>query len=268
MIVRLTSVDVCFPEHQALRAINLTVGAEERVALLGHSGAGKSTLLRLLNGLVRPSRGTVEVFGTDIATLTARALRATRAQIAFVPQGFDLPGSLRVVHNVNAGRLGEWSTWKALASLVRPIDLARVNAALEAVDLGGYIWRRTDELSGGEQQRVALARALVQRPRLLLADEPISSLDPALAAHSLRLMTNTLHPTSPPTGAGRAISDSDHTPRTVEAIVASLHSPALALEFFTRVVGLRDGSIIFDRKPDDVTSDDLDAIYASDCPMP
>ena len=265
VIVQLNSVDVTFGGHCALRSIDLTICTGERVALLGRSGAGKSTLLRLINGLVRPSRGQVEVFGHDLAALSTTELRATRAQIATVSQGVDLPGALRVVHNVNAGRLGEWSTWKAMVSLIRPIDQARVAAALSAVDLDGFQWRRTDELSGGEQQRVAIARALVQQPRLLLADEPVSSLDPVLAAESLRQITNTMLAPMPLT---TNVASSKPVPTRVEGIVASLHSPPLALEFFDRIIGLRDGAVIFDRKSIEVDDADLDSIYAADASMP
>ncbi len=264
-IVQLNSVDVSFATHHALRSIDLTVGTGERVALLGRSGAGKSTLLRLISGLVRPSAGTVEVFGNNLALLRNAALRETRAQIATVSQNVDLPGSLRVVHNVNAGRLGQWSTWKALASLIRPIDLDRVTAALAAVELDGYQWRRTDELSGGEQQRVAIARALIQQPRLMLADEPVSSLDPALAQLSLRQLTNAMLAPMPTVNNSGA---SGVEARRVEGIMASLHSPALALEFFDRIIGLRLGTIVFDRKSVDVHDADLQAIYGSDSSIP
>ena len=264
VIVQLCSVDVVFAAHHALRSIDLSICTGERVALLGRSGAGKSTLLRLINGLVSPSGGSVEVFGDNLAELSNRQLRTSRANIATVSQAVDLPGSLRVVHNVNAGRLGEWSTWKAMVSLVRPIDQRRVAAALAAVELDGYQWRRTDELSGGDQQRVGIARALVQQPRLLLADEPVSSLDPVLAAQSLRQITNTMLAAAPATAVG---ANSEPPPRRVESIIASLHSPALALEFFDRVIGLRNGGILFDRKSNEVDDADLDALYAAGASM-
>ncbi len=258
-IVQLRSVDVAFGSQRALRSIDLTIGTGERVAVLGRSGAGKSTLLRLINGLTRPTSGSVELFGQDLSALNNARLRTTRRQVAMVPQGIDLPGSLRVVHNVNAGRLGEWSTFTALRSLVRPIDMPRVIAALLSVELDGYEWRRTDELSGGEQQRVAIARALVQQPRLLLADEPVSSLDPNLAAEALHQITNTM--LAPPMRDARG--DIGESTQRVECIVASLHSPALALQFFDRIIGLREGAIAFDRRSQDITTVELDSMYAT-----
>ncbi len=259
-IIELSSVDVTYTARPAVSNIDIAIRAGERVALLGSSGAGKSTLLRLMNGLVRPSRGSVSVFGKNLNALSGSALRTTRAQIATVPQGAALPGSLRVVHNVNAGRLGEWPTWKALASLLRPRDQHRVAAALATVDLEGYEWRRTDGLSGGEQQRVAIARALVQRPRIVLADEPVSSLDPTLAAEALRALVDAA-PADSNSAAGK--SQTDPTASRAEVVVASLHAPALAIEFFDRIIGLRNGRILFDRAASEVTQTQLDLLYTT-----
>jgi phosphonate transport system ATP-binding protein len=145
-----------------------------------------------------------------------------------------------VVHNVNAGRLGRWGTARALASLVWPRSLDVVRDALDRVDLGWALHERTERLSGGERQRVAIARLLVQEPELVVADEPVSSLDPVRAAGILGLLG-----TSP----------------TVSTLVVSLHQPALAREHCTRVVGLRQGRIVLDRPAADVDDADLNDLY-------
>jgi len=247
--IRLTSVSVDFggaPNTSVVHALvdlDLTVRVGERVALLGASGAGKSTLLDVLAGLVEPTAGSVEVLGERIAGLGERALRRHRARVGVVRQHHGLPGSLRVVHNVNGGRLGTWSTLRALTSLIRPQGRADVDRALVAVGLEGLADRRTGDLSGGQQQRVAVARCLLQQPELLLADEPVSAVDPKLSDDVLTL-----------------VCDRSASKRTS---IVSLHDPALARQHVDRVIGLRDGSIAFDLAPLDVSDALLDALYRS-----
>jgi phosphonate transport system ATP-binding protein len=225
----------------ALWEVSLTVRSGERVALLGPSGAGKSTLLGLLDGTVEATSGDVVVLGERPARLPPRARRRLRSRVGAVHQRLELVGQLRVVHNVNGGRLGRWSLPRATWSLVRPQGLPEVLAALEQVGLADRVFDRTDELSGGQQQRVALARVAVQDPDLVLADEPVSSLDPALAARVLDLLTAV--------AAGRSL-------------VASLHDPALAVHRFDRLVGLRDGRVVFDLPPSAVHGALLDDLYS------
>ena len=225
----------------ALRDLTLTVPPGQRVAVLGPSGAGKSTLLALANGLVTPTSGDVRVLGARLSTLSTRQRRRLRSRIGSVHQHLDLVGPLRVVHNVNAGRLGEWSLPRAAWSLVRPQGVPQVVAALEQVGLADRVFDRTDELSGGQQQRVALARVLLQDPELVLADEPVSSLDPTLAVRVLELLTAVVgHRT----------------------LLASMHNPELAARFFDRLVGLREGRVVFDVTSNAVPAGALDALYA------
>ena len=260
--VVLDDVSVHYSGSPALSNIDLVVHEGERVALVGRSGAGKSTLLRLLNGSVRPSSGTVTVLGSDLGVLKPRELRAVRRRIGMVAQGLDLAGPLRVRHNVAAGRLGRTSTLGAVWSLLRPRSDDEVGAALAAVDLEGFEERRTDELSGGEQQRVAVARVLVQRPGLLLADEPVSSLDPELAmrvgATLCRLVRD----------AGSDGPAPDSVTRDVvahasgaDALVMSLHLPDLARRLCDRVVGLAGGRIVFDVAGADLSPTLLEEAY-------
>ncbi len=229
--LRLRGAGLHFGNTVALDSITLDIVPGERVALVGPSGAGKSSLLSLANASVAPTVGTVEVLGQRPIELSAGERRALRAQIGTVYQSLHLPGALRVVHNVSAGRLGRWSTRTAVRSLIRPVDLADTQQALDSLGIGDKLWRRTDELSGGERQRVAIARLLVQRPAIVCADEPIASLDPARAHEVLRLLLDV--------SAGRTL-------------VVSLHAFELAVEYFDRVIGLHAGNIVFDRSADDL----------------
>lgn len=244
--VRLTRVTVRYGSTTALHDVDLCVRSGERVALLGPSGAGKSTLLGLLHGRVRPDSGTVSVLGTDLVRAGEPELRRLRRRIGALSQGLDLVGPLRVVHNVNAARLADWSFGRALWSLLRPRPDPVVEAALERVGLGDRAFARTDALSGGEQQRVALARLLVASSALVLADEPVSSLDPGLAEQILQLLV----------GATEGTTDE---PRT---LVLSLHDPGLARRFTDRLIGLRDGRVVFDLPSSEVDADRLARLYA------
>ena len=229
----------------ALAGVTLTVNPGERVAVIGPSGAGKSTMIRLLNGTLVAHDGAVRILGRDVATASARSLREVQRRIGTIHQQFDLVEQLRVVNNVNAGRLGFWPLWKALLSLLSPRDLAPVRHALDRVGIGDKLHARTGDLSGGEQQRVAIARVLVQQPTAVLADEPVASLDPARGAEILNL----LHDISVETGI---------------TLLASLHDVSLALHRFQRVIGLRDGRVAFDVAPAEVTATDLDDLYATE----
>ena len=240
-VIRLCGAGRRFGSHQALSDLDFTVQAGERVGVLGTSGAGKSTLLALLNGSLEPTTGSVEVFGENLALLSAPRRRLLQQRIGSISQDLALIEQVRVLHNVNAGRLARWSTTRALASLVWPHSLDVVRDALDCVDLGWALHERTERLSGGERQRVAIARLLVQAPELVVADEPVSSLDPVRAAGILGLL-----------GASP----------TVRTLVVSLHQPALAHEHCTRVVGLRSGRIVLDRPAADVSDAALDDLYA------
>ena len=241
-VVRLVAVGRRFGDREALRGIDLVITAGERVAVLGASGAGKSTLLALLNASLRPTSGEVEVLGQQPGVLPARRLRLLQRRIGTVGQRLDLIDQVRVVHNVNAGRLARWSTPRALLSLVSPRSLDSVQAALARVGLGWALYERTERLSGGERQRVAVARLLVQEPELVLADEPVSSLDPTLAAEILELL-------AAPSGA----------PVT---LVVSLHQPELAVRHCTRAIGLRGGDLVFDVQVSELRAELLDELYA------
>jgi phosphonate transport system ATP-binding protein len=241
--IALHRVTVSFGPHRALDEVDLAVRAGERVALVGPSGAGKSTLLGLCTGAVRPTGGEVEVLGQSLARLGARQLLVLRRRIGTIHQQLHLVGRLRVVHNVNAGHLGRWSGWQALSSLVRPREVETAREALARTDIEDKLLARTDTLSGGEQQRVALARILVQDPEVVLADEPVSSLDPARADEVMRLLCDTVA-----------------TPR--RTLVVSLHDFDLAVRRCDRVVGLRDGRVQFDLPAAEIDSRHREELYS------
>ena len=240
-VVRLRGVRREFGGRAALDHVDLTVHEGERVALLGPSGAGKSTLLALLNGSLRPTSGTVEVLGVDLAGVSPTGLRAIQRRVGTISQRLDLVDQVRVLHNVNAGRLGAWGTGRALLALAMPRADPTVTAALGQVGLGWAVHERTERLSGGERQRVAIARLLVQRPELVLADEPVSSLDPSRAAEVLDLLRTT-------------------TPRG--SLVVSLHQPELARRHCTRALGLQSGRVVFDVPVDELDEAALAGLYA------
>jgi phosphonate transport system ATP-binding protein len=227
----------------ALDGIDLLIQRGEQVALIGPSGAGKTTLFRLLNCTLRPTSGKLWINTEDVETLHGKRLRQARSLIGTIYQQHNLVPRLRVVHNVLAGQLGRWSTFRSLSSLARPQDIEIARRALHQVEIPDKIFERTDELSGGQQQRVAIARVLVQDPEVILADEPVSSVDPTLASTIVRLL----------------ISISKSTRKT---LVVSLHSVDLALAYFPRVIGVKQGRAAFDLAPDKISEAMLEDLYA------
>ncbi|WP_136610662.1 phosphonate ABC transporter ATP-binding protein [Sinomonas albida] len=226
-VIRLSGVSKDFGSTRALSGVDLTVERGEVVVLLGLSGSGKSTLLRHLDGLELPTRGDVEVLGRSLPKLKAHELRRVRARVAMIFQQFELVPSLTVLENVLTGalarlkgpRLGLWAYPKQL-KLAALTHLDRVGMLEKA-------YERADQLSGGQQQRVAIARALMQSPEILLADEPVASLDPESSAQVMRLI--------------REIAADDGL-----TVVCSLHQVDLALGWGDRIVGLRHGEVVLD----------------------
>jgi phosphonate transport system ATP-binding protein len=227
-----------------LDGVDLDIGRAEVVALIGPSGAGKSTLLRCLNGLVSPTAGEIVVGGDTVSGASASELRRVRARIGFVFQQFNLLRRLSVLENVLVGSLTRVPTLRSLLGLFPAADVARARVALERVGLASLGDRRVDTLSGGQQQRVAIARALVQEPSVLLADEPMASLDPALSHTVLGLL--------------RHISEEDGL-----TVVTSLHVLELARLYGRRVVGLRAGRIVYDGSPEGLTEAAAERLFAS-----
>ncbi len=240
----LQAATVRFGDVTALHPTTLSVAAGEAVALVGPSGAGKTTLLRLLGGTLRPTGGDVHVGGASLTSLDSGALRALRAQVGFVHQDRSLIPNLRVHQNVLAGRLGRTGFFGSLRTMLfppRPV-VRRAHALLARVGIPETLFSRADTLSGGHQQRVSVARALFQEPKVLLADEPVASVDPARARDTVELLTR--------------ISKEDGL-----TLVMSLHNLDLAREYFPRLVGLRSGRVLFDEAAEDVDDAAFHALY-------
>lgn len=228
----------------ALGGVNLSVGNGATLALLGPSGAGKTTLLTLLDGRLRHWRGRVSVLDTALSPDRAPP-RRDRADTGFVFQEFALVERSTVERNVLNGRLGRMGTARALFGRPSAQDADIVRRAIEDCGIADLADRRVDTLSGGQRQRVAIARCLAQEPKLILADEPVSNLDPARAADILGLLTR----------AGRS--------RGATTIFSS-HQPELARRFADRVVGMRNGRVLFDLPTDALTDGDEAALYGED----
>lgn len=240
--VEVASLTKRFGNTLACNDISIAVPRGELVALIGLSGSGKSTLLRHLNGLHRPTSGMVHVLDCAVDRASGRELRALRRQVAFVFQQFNLVGRLSVLENVLTGALGR--TRGPRYGVLSYSRAARQQAyeQLERVGLADRCFQRADTLSGGQQQRVAIARALMQRPRLLLADEPVASLDPESSVQVMDVLFR--------------ICVEDRL-----TVVCSLHQVELALGWAHRIVGLRDGQVVLDRGAATLDADAVSEVY-------
>jgi phosphonate transport system ATP-binding protein len=245
---RLEKVAKVFGRQQvAVEGIDLEVQRGEKLALIGPSGAGKTTLFRMLNCTLRPTSGRLWVNGDEAAELHGKRLREVRRKIGTVYQQHNLVPRLRVIHNVLSGNLGSWSTMRSLLSLLRPLEVELAYGALRQVGIAEKIFSRTDELSGGQQQRVAIARVLIQDPEVILADEPVSSVDPSLASAMVKLLLD--------------ISEQTH-----KTLLINLHSVDLALAYFPRVIGIKKGVVLFDLSPEKISDSLLEDLYSGHLP--
>ncbi len=230
---------------RALDGISLDVQRGEFVVLIGLSGSGKSTLLRCINRLVDPTSGTVAFDGIDVTAADRVAMRHVRRRIGMIFQQFNLVRRSSVFSNVLAGRLGYMSTWRTIASRPTSSDVAAAFENLGRVGIADRAFGRADALSGGQQQRVGIARALMQKPELMLADEPVASLDPATSHSVMKYLEE--------------INKKDGI-----TVVCSLHFLSLARRYGTRVVALKGGRIAFDGKPSDIDERRFKDIYGED----
>ena len=227
---------------EALRGVSLTVGHDEVVFVIGPSGAGKSTLIRCINRLVEPDAGSITLDGLEITTLPPADLRRARRQMGMIFQEFNLVERLTVMENVLSGRLGYVGLWQAWRRRFPPEDVAMAFATLRRVGLDGMENKRADALSGGQRQRVGIARALVQRPKILLVDEPTSSLDPKTSGAVMALITE--------------LADEERIPALI-----NIHDVALARRFARRIIGLSAGRVVFEGPPAALDRAALGVIY-------
>jgi len=241
-LVRVRGLRKEFDGTTALAGVDLEVARGELVVLLGLSGSGKSTLLRCLNGLHRPTDGEVIVAGTRVDRASARELRRVRTDVGFVFQQFNLVGRLTCLENVLIGGLGRVRGPRYGVSTYSRRMRAEAMAHIERVGLADQAYQRADTLSGGQQQRVALARTLMQRPQLVLADEPVASLDPENAGAVMDLLV-------------RVCAEEGLT------VLCTLHQVDLALGWADRLVGMRQGEKVLDRPAAGLTKDEAMAIY-------
>lgn len=229
----------------ALKDVSFTVEHGEFLVVIGLSGSGKSTLLRCINRLVEPTSGQIIWDGEDITAAKQDQLRRIRRQIGMIFQQFNLVNRLTVMTNVMTGRLGYTSTWRSILGRWSKEDREQAMRSLELVGIAGKANNRADELSGGQQQRVGIARALMQEPRLLLADEPVASLDPA-TSHSVMKYVELLN--------------QEHN----VTVLCSLHFLSLARQYGTRIIALKAGELVFDGPPTEIDDQRFEEIYGEE----
>jgi len=240
-VVELKDIRVCYGTSCVLNVGELKIAPTERVFVLGRSGAGKTTLSQLIKGRLKPSEGSISVLGHS-RVVSAKEERENQRHIAMIDQEFFLIPRLSVVNNVLLGCLGRVSPGKSLLGWYPASEWEKAEAILVEVGLKGLENRRVETLSGGQRQRVAIARALMQDADIIIADEPISNLDPELAEEALRLLV-------------------DCTKRRNETLLVNLHQPSLARKFASRFIGLSRGRVVYDGPPVSFTSDDEEFVY-------
>lgn len=233
------------PGKPVLRGIDLDFAPRGITAVIGPSGTGKSTLIRCINRLVEPTAGEIRFEGRDLIQLNRTQLRAARRRIGMVFQEYNLVERLTVMENLLCGRLGYVSPFKAWLRRYPQRDIERAFDLLETVGLAAHAHARADSLSGGQRQRVGIARAMMQEPRLLLADEPTSSLDPKTSVEIMALV--------------QTLSGMHGFP-----VIINIHNVELARRFADRIVGMTGGRVVFDGVPDAITDEHLKAIYGGE----
>lgn len=245
-MIEVRNVRKVYPNgHEALKDISFTVPEGQMVAIIGRSGAGKSTLLRCLNGIIPVTSGKIAINDVGITEAGPRERRMMRRRIGFVYQEFSLVERSTAFRNVLSGRLGQMQPWRSAFGFFPRVDRELALTALDRVQLLPKAAQRADRLSGGEKQRVSIARALAQEPWLLLADEPVASLDPELAHEVMSFL--------------RKAADEEGIP-----VLVNIHDVVLAKEYADRMIGIAEGTVEFDGPPSQLTPDIQHRIYRRD----
>lgn len=248
-MLKVENLTKVFPDGTvALKDVSFEVAPGEFLAVIGLSGSGKSTLLRCINRLHDPTSGRVVWNEQDVTAAKGRDLRRIRRQIGMIFQQFNLVNRSSVMTNVLSGRLGYAHPMSSLFGRFSTDDRNRALAALDRVGIADKADNRADQLSGGQQQRVAIARTLMQEPQLLLADEPVASLDPVLAHSILRYL--------------ELLNRQDEI-----TVLCSLHFLDLVHRYATRVIGMKDGEVVFDGKPAELTAERFEEVYGEEAEM-
>lgn len=229
---------------EALRDVSLSVEAGEFVVVLGKSGSGKSTLLRCINRLVEPTSGRIFLNGEEITGASSGKLRQLRQKIGMVFQQYNLVSRCSVQTNVLTGKLASVSTPASAFNLFAQTDIEKARQVLNRLGIADKEYDRADKLSGGQQQRVGLARALMQDPQLILADEPVSSLDPGTSKQIMDLLA-------------------EFNKKDGVAVICNLHLPSLAREYGSRIIALSEGRIVYDGPAIDLSESELNSFYDS-----
>lgn len=241
-MLEIKNLTVEYGNFRAIDNVSFTVKDGEFVAVIGSSGGGKSSLMKAINLLVKPKSGSIKIDGEEMTALSSRKLRMNRRKIGFVFQDYNLIDRLSVIENVLTGRLGYKSSLKSLLGIFSKEEYENAEKALEKVGLSEKLFVRGDELSGGQKQRVAIAKALVQEPKIILADEPVASLD----VNSSKIIMEYFKEINRVQGI---------------TVIINIHDVNIALKYADRVIALKKGKIVFDGKGSEITDDVLKRVY-------
>ncbi|WP_400246640.1 phosphonate ABC transporter ATP-binding protein [Niallia sp. JL1B1071] len=242
-MIEFKNVSLTYPNgHQGLKNVNLTINDGEFIVVVGLSGAGKSTLIRSINQLVKPTEGELIINGKDTLKYNERQLKEVRRNIGMIFQNYNLVKRMSVLRNVLTGSLGRTGTFNSLFGLFSKEDKALAMSSLARVGIDDKAYRRADQLSGGQQQRVSIARALTQKPNVILADEPVASLDPPTSHTVMKDL--------------KKINKEDGI-----TTIINLHFIDMAMEYADRIIGMREGEVVFDGPVSEVSEKTFEEIY-------
>ncbi|UOQ50064.1 phosphonate ABC transporter ATP-binding protein [Gracilibacillus caseinilyticus] len=242
-MIEFQDVSLVYPNGtEGLKQINLKINEGEFVVIVGLSGAGKSTFIRSINRLVTPTSGALLVEDEDILQLKGSGLRRLRTKIGMIFQSYNLVKRSTVMKNVISGRLGYTGTFKSILNIFSKEDKLLAYENLKRVNIEEKLYNRADELSGGQQQRVSIARVLTQKPKLILADEPVASLDPPTSHQVMKYL--------------KQINREDNI-----TTIVNLHFIDMAMEYADRIIGMRAGEVVFDGPASEVTEKTFEEIY-------